>query len=327
MPILLQKLIHKGQPRLLVGQALSTQQLRLVKTIPGRAWSQTLRGWHLPDTAESLEFITRYFGEPLVQAPGTNGASLHLPGAPAEEPAAPTQPPPIPPTQHATNQQAAASPAPAPAGGTPPLPLLTLQPLFVNRQERISFEPPLPPGLQPIIKSLPGARWSYSHRRWHVPLNQAVYTHLCGQLQGKASLQTYALRQYLQRRQHVQQAAPQPQDATTTAQQTFLLQDISTHNLQQLQAFVQHLQCQAYSLHTLRTYRNEFIQYLRWLGPTAAQEALPDQIVQHLAQGLSSQAITEHTAHSRLNALKYYYEQVLHKDKFFHSIPRPKKPW
>lgn len=30
--------------------------------------------------------------------------------------------------------------------------------------------------------------------------------------------------------------------------------------------------------------------------------------------------------HSRMNALKFYYEQVLGSDKFFWTIPRPKKP-
>ncbi len=36
--------------------------------------------------------------------------------------------------------------------------------------------------------------------------------------------------------------------------------------------------------------------------------------------------LSEATLHSRMNALKFYYEQVLHQDKFFWEIPRPKKP-
>jgi len=36
--------------------------------------------------------------------------------------------------------------------------------------------------------------------------------------------------------------------------------------------------------------------------------------------------LSENTLHSRINALKFYYEQVLHKEKFFWEIPRPKKP-
>src|SRR3954447_2250555 len=36
--------------------------------------------------------------------------------------------------------------------------------------------------------------------------------------------------------------------------------------------------------------------------------------------------LKENSVHSRMNALKFYYEQVLHKEKMFFDIPRPKKP-
>src|SRR6185312_107467 len=35
--------------------------------------------------------------------------------------------------------------------------------------------------------------------------------------------------------------------------------------------------------------------------------------------------LSENTLHSRINALKFYYEQVLGREKFFWEIPRPKK--
>jgi site-specific recombinase XerD len=35
--------------------------------------------------------------------------------------------------------------------------------------------------------------------------------------------------------------------------------------------------------------------------------------------------LSENTLHSRINALKFYYEQVLKREKFFWDIPRPKK--
>ena len=36
--------------------------------------------------------------------------------------------------------------------------------------------------------------------------------------------------------------------------------------------------------------------------------------------------LSENTLHSKINALKFYYEQVLGREKFFWEIPRPKKP-
>jgi site-specific recombinase XerD len=40
---------------------------------------------------------------------------------------------------------------------------------------------------------------------------------------------------------------------------------------------------------------------------------------------MEKQGISENTAHSRLNALKFYYEQVLNKEKFFWEVPRIKR--
>lgn len=40
---------------------------------------------------------------------------------------------------------------------------------------------------------------------------------------------------------------------------------------------------------------------------------------------INERKLSENTIHSRLNALKFYYEQVLKKEQFFFSIPRPKK--
>jgi integrase/recombinase XerD len=36
--------------------------------------------------------------------------------------------------------------------------------------------------------------------------------------------------------------------------------------------------------------------------------------------------LSENTLHSRINAIKFYFEQVLKREKFFFDIPRPKKP-
>lgn len=35
--------------------------------------------------------------------------------------------------------------------------------------------------------------------------------------------------------------------------------------------------------------------------------------------------LKENTLHSRINAMKFYYEKVLRREKFFWEIPRPKK--
>jgi site-specific recombinase XerD len=45
-----------------------------------------------------------------------------------------------------------------------------------------------------------------------------------------------------------------------------------------------------------------------------------------MVYAMEKEGIRENTAHSRLNALKFYFEQVLGRVKFFWEIPRPKRP-
>lgn len=101
---------------------------------------------------------------------------------------------------------------------------------------------------------------------------------------------------------------------------------LSKENQEALDKFVQHLKLKAYSSSTIRTYRNEFIQLLHMLKHKPVGELIPDDLKRYMVYAMEKQGISENTAHSRLNALKYYFEQVLGREKFFWEVPRPKKP-
>jgi site-specific recombinase XerD len=109
-----------------------------------------------------------------------------------------------------------------------------------------------------------------------------------------------------------------------TANKPFLLY-ISENNKQELKKYLQYLQLKAYSPSTIRTYRNEFAQLLQLLGNMPVQNLQPHQLQRYFLY-CHSKGLKENTLHSRINAIKFYYEQVLHKEKMFFEIPRPKKP-
>jgi len=100
---------------------------------------------------------------------------------------------------------------------------------------------------------------------------------------------------------------------------------ISENNKQELKKYLQHLQLKAYSPSTIRTYRNEFAQLLQVLKNIEVQNLEPQHIQRYLLYCMKN-GLKENSVHSRLNALKFYFEQILHRDKFFFEIPRPKKP-
>jgi site-specific recombinase XerD len=101
---------------------------------------------------------------------------------------------------------------------------------------------------------------------------------------------------------------------------------LSEENLLALERFVQQLKLKGYSLSTIRTYRNEFLQLLQLLKSKSVDELTTDDLRRYMLYIREKEGLTENTAHSRINAIKFYFEKVLGREKFFWDIPRPKKP-
>ena len=87
----------------------------------------------------------------------------------------------------------------------------------------------------------------------------------------------------------------------------------------------QHLILKAYSSSTQKTYLNEVQSFLLTIGKHAADTFSVQKIKDYLQYCFEKLHLSENTLHSRINSLKFYYEQVLNREKFFWEVPRPKK--
>ena len=142
------------------------------------------------------------------------------------------------------------------------------------------------------LKELSGARWSQSKRAWHVPdipTNRARFG-LAQKVCGKA-----------------------------------VLAQIHQVNQAALDKLVTTVQLKAYSQSTLVTYRNEFAQLLYLLKDNPVDELTPERLRDYFLYCVREQKLSENALHSRMNAIKFYFEQVLKRKKMFFDIPRPKK--
>jgi integrase/recombinase XerD len=101
---------------------------------------------------------------------------------------------------------------------------------------------------------------------------------------------------------------------------------IQTNNAHVMPALKQQLILKAYSSSTIRTYLTEMSQLLQILGKHNADDLTPADLRRYFVFCFEKLKLSENTLHSRINGLKFYYEQVLKRDKFFWEIPRPKKP-
>ena len=142
------------------------------------------------------------------------------------------------------------------------------------------------------VRQLVGARWSRSKKAWYVTDN-AHYRRQFGIAPPLAGKEVMA---------HI--------DAVNQAA---------------FQTFIETLQLKAYSENTIRTYRNEFAQLLYLLKTVPAESLEPARLRSYFLYCVNTLKLSENTLHSRINAVKFYYEQVLGKERMFIEIPRPKK--
>lgn len=170
--------------------------------------------------------------------------------------------------------------------------------------------------LNRIIRSIQGVKWSQTRKQWHLPATDEVQDRLTRLTKDKATVTLDSA--------ELNQIVTEKSVALKRDSAPALAQRISANNLAELNRFEEHLRLKAYSPSTIRTYRNEFMQLLQVLGSIDVKDLQPEHIKRYMLYCVN-QGLSENTLHSRLNGVKFYFEQVLKREQFFWEIPRPKK--
>lgn len=207
---------------------------------------------------------------------------------------------------------------------------IILQTLFHRGHECIGIFFKQDIELNTIVKTIQHIKFSKTHSCWYLPLSRTTYTNLMDTLKGVANIDNIGLKDYLVKR-NVLITIPkksEKEDALSKPlkkMQINIIENISLENAAELKKFTDHLVMKAYSPSTVKTYRSEFIQLLQLLKNKSVLELSAEQLKQYIVYAIKHQKISENTAHSRLNALKFYFEQVLRKEKFFSGDTPPQE--
>ena len=145
------------------------------------------------------------------------------------------------------------------------------------------------------IKKLDGARWSQTLKVWHLPDNDTY--------RKKFGLETKSVLE--------------------TGKQ--VLSKISAQNALELNRYIELIQLKGYSQNTIRSYRNEFAQLLYILKDNFVKDCDEERIRNYFLYCINELKLSENGMHARINAIKFYFDKVLQREKFFIEIPRPKK--
>ena len=223
--------------------------------------------------------------------------------------------------------------------------LVTIKPLVHNEIPVIGiyFEKDIK--LNIVLQKIVNAKWSHSKKCWYMDCSREACNKLRTALKGVVEMNSKAMQNYFKQNPvetHINASdLPKADRLHQTHKSTSLrVQPIGKPlkksvtpirlcdaNADALSKFNQTLVLKAYSPNTIRTYLGEFSVFLQTLGNTTAQSITTERIKAYLYYCHTTLKLSEHTIHSRMNALRFYYEQVLGKEKFFWEIPRPKKPY
>jgi len=158
-----------------------------------------------------------------------------------------------------------------------------------NKEDRIAVYFEKDAALIARIKKLEGVRWSGTLKAWHLPDTD----------ENRKQFGILTIRK------------------NTT---------LANCNQEILTYYIETIQFKGLSEATLRSYKNEFTLFLIYLDQVNAANCGEDMVRKFLNHCINELKLSEHTIHNKLSAIKFYYEQVLYKERFFIKIHRPKKP-
>lgn len=227
--------------------------------------------------------------------------------------------------------------------------IIKLKPIQINGAEIIGLYFPMNTKINALLQKNASARWSKSERCWWVPMELASYEKVILALKGFAEIDSSMLNSCLQLKGNETNSQVRELKGTSfslafpgnrneltkcnlpiSETASRFVNNINPTSIHPINADVipkmeQHLKLKGYSISTMKTYSNEMGVFLKTIKQHSAESFTVERLKDYLQYCSRQLKLTENTLHSRINALKFYYEQVLKRDKFFWDIPRPKK--
>jgi len=186
----------------------------------------------------------------------------------------------------------------------------------IDNHERILLIYSINNAIDRLVRQVREVKWSHRLRCWHLPCNKEKLKALESIVKGIAILDTTELRHQLEKRK-----LDMPVKTVLS-----LHGQLIPENFAALEAMMRELTLKKYSVNTIRNYRNEFTRLLKLLGKIPVADLTEEQIRSYLLWLIEKKNCSEAVVHTAINAIKFYFEQVLHNKRVVYYIPRPVKP-
>ncbi|TBR18091.1 MAG: hypothetical protein EPO57_08070 [Chitinophagaceae bacterium] len=193
--------------------------------------------------------------------------------------------------------------------------------------------------LNSIVRNIPGARWSHSNRQWHFDLNKQVVELLKEKVKGIGEVDISKLKTQLEERNNSKLISTLPVNTSAHPEsmtpEVFLPLGGTTERMMPaqkqhaiaLKAYIELLRLKNYSSNTIQNYTNWFVVFLNYFPERKPSTITKYEIMDFLVAYRNSGKWSSTIQNQLINAIKFFYEQLLNLPREVYDLPRAKKEW
>jgi integrase/recombinase XerD len=179
---------------------------------------------------------------------------------------------------------------------------ITVNTGLIDGKERLKLHFDYDKEVIALVKTIPGARWAPKEKCWHVATQAGPVEKLNRRFEGTLLFE---------------------EDGKTVGREDD--KTVGREDLVPVE-FIKTLTLKNYAQNTIRTYKSmlqEFLEYYKKLDPAKITE---EQIRDYLLYLIEKRDVSISYQNQSINAIKFYYEQILGRPVRTYYIQRPKKP-
>lgn len=193
-----------------------------------------------------------------------------------------------------------------------------LKPDFYQGKECIGIYGPDTLQFNSTIKKIKGIKWNHNQRIFYIDCTRIAFENFKNQVANHFYLDTSILRQYLLQKKALVGPIEKPIRSVTANK--IISHPLCIENSLALEAMRNMLILKGYSNNTIRNYLFEFQSLLRLLKENSVNNLSKAHIQSYLLWLLKEKGCSETKVHTAVNAIKFYFEHVLEREKVYNPV-------
>jgi integrase/recombinase XerD len=190
-------------------------------------------------------------------------------------------------------------------------PVIRIEPRCYNDSDVVAIIFDYNDSIIKIIREIDGAVWSRRMGYWYIPADKFNLSGVFEKLRQHAFIDYSALKVH-------KKEAEVPDDSPKKKSGKTAISDLP-------EGYLEKLEQKRYSEQTIRTYTGYFRDFAAHFSNRKPENITVEEINNYILGLIRDRGISHSQQNQRINAIKFYYEKVLGREKLYYQIERPRK--